>query len=167
VILTRNIFDVVPSIRDHWMREGSVGLGNYVHADWFRLNSSQQYTSIIKLILPWYFHFYVSWLDATAAIETVWITYEELFADQLGTVKEVLKFYNLRRSDQTILQAIDAIPAQETRFNKGVSGRGRQVLTTSQVAEIYAMAKCCGVSIQDFRRMGIDGSDSESTRNAA
>jgi hypothetical protein len=64
VILTRNLFDVVPSIRDHLFREGFEKFPCFYCTERFAdLSEEKQLDCIIDLALPWYFNFYVSWFD--------------------------------------------------------------------------------------------------------
>lgn len=155
IVLTRNIFDIVPSIRDHWLREGVIGLGHYVPQSWFQLSEAQQYSYIIKMIVPWYFHFFVSWLDGSESISTLNVTYEELFSQKRDTIRKISAFYGFECSEHRIDEAINTMNPKKTRFNKGVSGRGKELLTREHIEEIVAMAGCTGISTEHFQRMGI------------
>ena len=158
VILVRNIFDCIVSLRDHIYTETGLWPMAYVNRDFFALSESQQYDFIIDMFLPWYLDFYVSWSDFTkeqGASRCTWITYEHLMNDRLEALKDLLK--GLEVSDSFISQAIERVTGtgkENSRLNKGVSGRGQEKLSLEQKERIRSRANLYFANI-DFTMIGL------------
>lgn len=145
VILLRNIFDVVPSIRDYLLKEGVEGFPSIYATEHFRtLSDTEQYDFLITFAMPWYFDFYASWFDAArdGNIDTLWLTYEELVKDWAAGIRSVLDFYRQEHSEAEVQSALETMKQrrQQTRMNKGVVGRG-QALTQAQKDRIIGMTR--------------------------
>ena len=156
IILTRNIFDVVISLRDHLYNEGPSIPMCYLNKKFYEFEETVQYDLIIDLAVPWYFNFYVSWYDATIAnkkVEGIWVTYEELISNKEGILNKILKFYDIEKSKNEITQAIEDVKKASTRLNKGVVGRGENKLTDAQKEKIKSYKQF--YPWVDFTRMGI------------
>jgi hypothetical protein len=146
VIVVRNIFDVVPSIRDYLLKEGVEGFPSLYATEHFRsLPEEEQHDFLITYAIPWYFSFHASWYDAAhnGSIETLWLTYEDLVGDWAAGVRAVLDFYGLDHSEEEVRSTLEAMQQrrQETRINKGVVGRGQSGLTRAQKDRITAMKR--------------------------
>jgi SAM-dependent methyltransferase len=124
VILVRNIFDVVLSLHDHFVREDTLTPVGYVHQEYHTMSVEERMWFLINLHLPWYFHFFVSWQEATRELDVLWLTYEEFFAHPVMTTQRILQFYGLPASADAIQQAMVRIKEKNTRQNVGVAGRG-------------------------------------------
>ena len=95
IVLTRNIFDVVISSLDHSEKQKIVGSPmTYANDEYYKLTDEQKINMTIDLAVPWHIHFYVSWYDAMVNknVKLLWITYEEMITDQVGTIERMLKF---------------------------------------------------------------------------
>lgn len=123
VVLTRNIFDVVLSLHDHVSKRKGRTTG-YFHREYFSMNKDEKLMYLIRVHLPWYFNFLISWREASAQMEVLWIAYEELFSDQIETVSKILNFYSIPFKPEQIEPAIEAVKSQKTRLNVGKQGRG-------------------------------------------
>jgi hypothetical protein len=154
VILVRNIFDIVPSFLDHLELLPAQAMG-YVHPEYAEMGRDDRLAFIIRLILPWYFHFLMSWRDARKDIRTHWITYEQLFSDQLSTVRGIIEFYGMKVEDERIVREIERMGDHFTRLNVGVTGRGRQMLGSKHVEEIRELAAAWKVDCEEFRMVGL------------
>ena len=134
IILVRRIEDIVASLQ-HDLRgkaqKRSVGTGrvgySFVWQDQTTrdLSDERLLDMIIDLAVPWFVNFYVSWhrLCEQGAVDALWVTYEELFADKEKTVRQVLDFLGLHNG-----ASIDpAILSRKYRtFRDGSVGRGRR-----------------------------------------
>jgi len=146
VVLTRNIFDVVISIRDHVLNEGPAFPSFFCDEGFANLDQTLQLDFIIELGVPWYYNFYVSWYEASrvGALEALWLTYDEVVKDWAASLKAVVDFYGLNYSEQQIAACIENTRKKrrsETRLNKGVPGRGQSALSEDQIAKIVAMSR--------------------------
>jgi SAM-dependent methyltransferase len=127
VVLVRNIFDVVRSLQDHFVREDTLTPVGYVHHEYQSMSHEEQLWFLINLHLPWYFHFLVSWQEAANTLDVQWLTYEQFFADPVAYTHRLLQFYGLQASNEEIRRAIANTAQQNTRHNVGVAGRGKQL----------------------------------------
>jgi len=156
IVLLRNIFDVVISMRDHFLREGPANPYAYLTDDFFKLSEEQQYDQVIEMVVPWYFNYYVSWCEAERenSIPVKWMHYEDIMANKAKGMKEILDYYNIDISLEVLQAKIeDQTDKGKTRFNKGVSGRGLQILSEEQIEKIKSYTKF-NPSI-DFSKMGL------------
>ena len=134
VVLVRDVFDVVVSIRDFLLAEGCGKWPTFFTTDErFRaLDEAAQYEQIVELGLPWYFDFFVSWSGVArdGTLETLWLTYESATADWAGAVRRITEFYGLDGSDASVEAALARTTARASslRLNAGVPGRGQTVL---------------------------------------
>ena len=154
VVLTRNIFDVVLSLHDHIEKEKFRTTG-YIHKEYFKMNKEEKLMYLIRVHLPWYFNFLISWREASAQMEVLWITYEELFSDQIETVSKILNFYSIPFKPEQIEPAIETVKSQRTRLNVGKSGRGGN-LPDSHKQAILDLAMSWKVDGKVLRIIGIE-----------
>ena len=156
IILTRNIFDTLVSMRDHLVREGTLSSTGYVHQRYFDLSEEEQYLYLARVHAPWYFNFLFSWTEATCAdIEAHWLTYEDLFADPVAGVAGILEFQGLSVDAARIASVIAGMDGARTRFNKGVAGRGQRLPASAKVA-LMDLARCWKADPEALARIGID-----------
>ena len=139
VVLVRDIFDVVPSIRDHY-RNTSLNMPMaYVTEHISQMSDERLHEFIVDMVLPWYFNFFVSWQDCQ---HKLLVTYDDLIADQEGTLARVLEFAGLdRRYVSTAVKGVAGrAESKFTRKNVGKAGRGRE-LSERLKAKIRLMAE--------------------------
>lgn len=150
VVLVRNIYDVVISIRDHLRNESVVGPAGYVLTymkDW---PDEKLEEFIVDIVIPWYFNFFMTWQECQSKCL---ITYEDLLKDPGATVNTINKHFLLNLSEEEIGRAIDVANAKPTRKNIGNAGRGAQLNDYCR-QRIHLMAKY--YSGVDFSPIGIN-----------
>lgn len=155
IVLVRDVFDALVSLRDHCLREGPEMPAGIVTNTFAELSKEQQYDLLIDISAPWFFGFYASWFAASRRgdCEPVWVTYETLFADPASALETLLEFTGTPRSREEIAAAVEKARSEGSRLNKGIAGRGRTELTADQRARIARLARWYpGV---DFRLMGV------------
>lgn len=154
VVLVRNIYDTLVSWRDHIeQRTAGVPTG-YVHKEYFTMTEEERFRYLIRVHLPWHFSFFVSWREAGPNMPVLWITYEQLFSDQVATVKRIIEYYGLTYSDDQIMAAIGRMSGKDTRLNVGKSGRG-QALSEANQAAIEDLARVWKRDMKEFSIIGI------------
>jgi len=158
VILVRNIFDVIISIRDYLLKEGVAFFPSLYATEHFTtLPEDEQYDFLITYAIPWYFNFYVSWFDATRdkRIEALWLAYENLVVDWVAGIGAVLAFYEIDHSEADIRSTVEMMQRRpaDMRMNKGVVGRGQSGLNEAQRERITAMKQY--YPWVDFSLMGL------------
>jgi len=161
IILVRRIEDIVVSLQ-HDLRgkaqKRSVGTGRVGYSFVWQdkttkdLSDERLLDMIIDLAVPWFVNFYVSWyrLCEQGAVDALWVTYEELFADKERIVKQVLDFLGLHNS-----ASIDpAILSRKYRtFRDGSVGQGAATLTAEQQRRLRE--RFAYYSDVDFSRYGL------------
>ena len=159
VILVRNIFDIVISIRDHMFQEGFEFPAFFCNEHYRELSEKEQLNFIIEQGLPWYFNFYVSWYVATILskrIEALWLTFEEVISNWEEALSTVIGFYGIKKNDKEIEKALEQtknMSRKKTRFNKGKVGRGSSILTNAQRDKIVSLSRF--YPWVDFSKIGI------------
>jgi hypothetical protein len=156
IIHLRNLADVVVSIRDHFYREDHRSPTGFVHSQFWQLSASEQFDYIIQIHLPWYFNFLVSWHEAEPKIPLIVTRYEDLVADRVGVLRRIAEFHNLPTDDRALTSAIQLASLENTRFNRGIVGRGQHALSKIQRDAITQLARVWGLDNRVMTRVGID-----------
>lgn len=149
IVLVRNIFDTVMSLKDHFHNESTVVPTCWMNEDFKKWSLDKQEAFIVDLAVPWYFHFFVSWAKYQ---EKTLITYEELNQDTSGTVKKILTKLKISVSDKEINEYIVSASQKNTRKNLAVIGRG-DALPQELKDRVYKFASY--YSDVDFSPLGI------------
>ncbi|MBA5778534.1 sulfotransferase domain-containing protein [Stappia sp. F7233] len=123
IVLTRNLFDIIPSIRDHVRNESSEMPMAWLDPACANYNDAELECLIADLVMPWYVNFYVSWQHCPNAL---WVTYDQVRTDPEGVLKEISEFSGIN-AGASIEQAVAAAKAERRRFNVGASGRGENI----------------------------------------
>ncbi len=158
VVLVRNLFDVLVSVRDHLVNENLHNLpGAHVPDRLLDLSVERQIDFIVDLIAPWYIGYIASWARAEAnGFPFLWMSYEDAVADWPGAVSQVLSFYGITRPRDAVVSAVESVrqgPQKKNRFNRGIVGRGSTILSSRQRERVIRLTEyyCC-----DFSRIGIE-----------
>ena len=156
VILVRDIADTLLSLHDHLDREGPAVPTGYVPRHYFNMRHDERLTYLIRMHLPWYFHFLVSWQDAASDIPQKWISYEQLFADRVTTIHEVCDHVGLEVTTAEIQQSLATLDADAdaTRKNVAKAGRGASLPEEHRQA-ICELADCWGLGPHAFEHLGL------------
>lgn len=158
VVLVRNIFDVLYSLRDHIKNEDHKTPICYVHKQYISMDENEKLSYLARFCIPWYLNFYVSWLEASEEIATFWLTYEELFSPRKDKlVSEILGFNGLQFDLDLIQNSVMKMKSENKniRLNVGRSGRGGQLPSADREA-IFDMARAWSLPSGTFDRIGID-----------
>lgn len=156
IVLTRNIFDLIVSMRDHIEREDERISMAYLSKEYFRLGGKEKLDLLVDLIGPWYINFYVSWFIAIRdqlVPSAIWLTYERLIGDPKHEVRKVADYLQYEIEDDTVEETLKGIDRSRIRYNKGRKGRGVEELTIEQQERIRRL--CRHYTWVDFSRMGL------------
>lgn len=124
VVLTRNLFDVVASMRDHVRGPESRGPAGYLTERHLALPDHELDVVIADIMMPWYFTFYLSWLECPEALR---FTYEDVRSDPGRVLSRIAEVAEMDCSPDCIRGAVESALATAPRLNKGVSGRGESI----------------------------------------
>jgi hypothetical protein len=149
IVHTRSLYDVVISLYDHFERDNNSLPCGHICDDYWRMSFQERLNYLIGVHLPWYFNFFLSWRDAAHRIEILPLTYEDLFADRLGRLTDVLSFYHINVSYEQIEAAVVRTATARTRLNVGVNGRGMEMLSRRHQQLIQHQAATCRLELDE------------------
>lgn len=142
IILTRNIYDSIISMKNHIHREPDVSWWPmaYIDKSFYLKSEDEQLDLIIDLFVPWYINFYVSWYNACKSTDYLWITYKELIEDKVNVINKVLNYYGINKSvtEDEVLRSEKNV-FDKIRYNKGKQGVGKEVLSEVQKNRIHRL----------------------------
>lgn len=139
VVLTRDLMDCMVSICDHWDRESCVGPFGYwtpeLVSDMERAGVSRLH-AVTLTVAPWYVSFYLSWMhwrdDWTAEEPPLFLTYEDFFTDARAGLEDLVARLGIEVTTSQVETALQV--ERSSRFNRGVSGRGREAFRKDRYA---------------------------------
>lgn len=141
IILVRNILDVLLSLKEFF--DGGA-FGDTFFPNYPLLSEEQRYALLVDDRAPWYINFFAGWQRAVAngQIDGFWLTYESLIADPRAAIEAILKFQGIEVDSTRVARALELLGRKqtETRFNKGVVGRGSAAFSGAQVEQIRRIA---------------------------
>lgn len=136
IVLVRNIFDIVISVRDHFRNESVEGSMAYIHPDMILWEDRKLEHFIVTMCIPWYFNFYMSWTDCSAKCL---VRYEDLVHSPASVVGVICKEFSVESSPEMIDRTVDAANMLNTRKNQGIIGRSKDLEDTTK-EQILEMA---------------------------
>jgi hypothetical protein len=156
VFQTRNLYDMLISLRDHLDNETTVKPMFYIDRNqWAALKQSEKLDFLIYNVAPWYINFWVGWSHAQKAMgeNFLVVRYEDLLQRPDDIFESILDFSELPRS--AFPTSTDSIYTKNvfTRKNKAIIGRG-ELFTTEHRRHVDML--CKPYTDIDFSAMGID-----------
>lgn len=140
VVMVRNLFDALVSLRDHIMNEDYVIPVAQIPIEFREWSQTDQFWFLARMAAPWYLNSFVSWQRAAKTNSVLWTRYDELVADPFSTIKRVLAHATITCDEHRIRKAIAECDPRTVRFNVGVSGRGASLLSPAQQRAIRETA---------------------------
>lgn len=124
---TRNLYDILVSLRDHLDNETTVKPMFFIsEGQWTTLTQSEKLDFLIYNVAPWFINFWVGWSEAQKAMGNNFLVvrYEDILEDPDTAFEAILNFSELPKHD--FPTSIDSIYTKRvfTRKNKAVIGRG-------------------------------------------
>jgi hypothetical protein len=138
VILLRNLFDVVVSMRDH-MNGNEYFSSILIPNRYLSLSENDKIDYVIDTAVPWMVTFYASWVQALERgdIESEFVFYEDMIDDPIPFFQKSCRRLGVTVPASDIKDALDQIEkSPTTRFNVGKAGRGLSELSPGQIARI-------------------------------
>lgn len=154
IILVRDIFDVLLS----WKEFLDIGAyQNTFYRAYAALPDAQRFDLVIDDRASWYISFFAGWQRAVESGQIVglWLTYDELIAEPRRAVERICEFQGIAPNGPRLEQTIAEMKSGQgrTRFNKGISGRGRAAFSDAQIAQVRRVAAYH--PDVDFTRIGL------------
>jgi hypothetical protein len=139
IVTHRNLFDTIVSLDDMMCgyRKGEPDDAKYYFSDglpanYGALDREERLTITAQRNTAWFIQFYVSWkkCERIGLVKPLWISYEDDFlGDKVLLAERVSQYLGAEVADvEKLAEAFaDKRDAGARRFNKGVSGRGRDM----------------------------------------
>jgi hypothetical protein len=154
VVLVRNIFDALVSLRDHWLGEEPVSPIAHVPAGYATWSGEAQLWFVVRLATPWYLNFHASWMERGNQVKALWVGYDEVVSQTADAVARITEHSALQIQRADIDRAISAVELSKVRFNRGISGRGCAVLSAPQQQAVRDIAAAFNGAC-DFAGIGL------------
>jgi hypothetical protein len=127
-----DMLDGDPHSPDNWL---NIRLP-HAYAGW---NAERQGDFLIDMMAPWYLSYFATWMEfAGESADVLLLDYDRFRADPVATLMRLLAHSGLPRTQDECQAALDGVWRERSgmRFNKGVSGRGRERFTRAQLARL-------------------------------
>ncbi len=126
----RNLGDVIVSFDDHVRKEDHRNPVCYIHnrERYLAMPVQDRYRYLIEHAIPWYIGFYLSWRAARETLPFVETHYEQLASDPYGYFADAIRGLGGEPDELRLTELLASRPPG-TRFNKGVNGRSREMLS--------------------------------------
>jgi len=153
VVLTRNLFDTVVSLRDHLLTRPMVALA-YVDEAFVSWEEERQLDFVIDFCLPWYANFAACWAQYDGP--GMRVRYQDLVERPAETVRLIAAAAGAAFPREVAEQAVASVRREDMRFNVGRAGRGREVLSRAQIARIHSLLEPYGrmSAVQELLTVG-------------
>lgn len=144
LVSVRPLPEVVVSLKDHIDAKGDSPLdpkvGNFpeYYPGYAEADVRTQMGYIIDYLMPWYFQFLVSWIEESKSSRIMWIPYEDIADRPIETVAEVARFCGTQLDEAALATYLAGDP--KVNFNKGVRGRGLELLDQGLQDKLAALA---------------------------
>ena len=124
VVLRRNLYDAVVSLRDHVRMESIVFPMMYFLPQHTDLADEDLEQIIAQLAIPWYLNFHISWREFPGAFS---LDYMAIAKSPVDTMMAICDFAGRPCTVEEARTASASSLGTRTRLNVGVSGRGEEL----------------------------------------
>lgn len=142
VVMIRDFADSVVSLRDHHIKSGVECSMSFLTKEMLADMTEREHIDyIISHMMPWYVAFVVSWQEASKRLERppIWINYRDLLPTPHDAIIRVARAVGQPVSDSVIDDSLGKLLNENTRFNVGREGRGRECLSAAQLAALESI----------------------------
>ena len=146
IIMTRDIFDTVISMRDHFNKDIEsdsrkmvpmpLGMPFY-HDSYQQLDPLQRTDYIIDYVAPWLLMFQYGWRRYQGPC--LRIDYDDFISNKPKIFTKVLSFLDQKKHIPSKKRLQEVLQHEDLRYNTVICGRGKRELTPSQIARINTM----------------------------
>lgn len=144
IVLYRNLLDVLISrrdmlIKDKWADEilSDTSIKKFINSD-----SDYQLHLIIDIFANDYFNFYKGWKENEMKLRLLFIRFEDLIEDEVKLVRKVGDYLGKSFNEGNIQKVINDIKSLGgINFNKGIIGRGKELLNDSHIKKLKEKAE--------------------------
>ncbi|MVA27118.1 hypothetical protein V6582_05065 [Agrobacterium vitis] len=142
IVTYRNVYDSLVSLDDMMRKQqqewattrdkDAIYFSDGLPSNYCELDDETRYLILVDRQCAWYLQFFMSWkrCEVLGLVKPLWVSYEEDFLGNKQLLAErIATFVGPEFVDSAKLSEVfsETIEAGHARFNKGVSGRGRQL----------------------------------------
>jgi len=150
LIHTRNLLDTLVSRRDRLLKYYPPDLLPPELIEKFHSSDNEyQLDTVIEMFANEYISFVTGW-GMYGDTDVMRTTYEEMLEDEVGLVERVADWLGCEVIDDVERISREIKEAGGINFNKGVSGRGRELFNDRQKVEILRKAVILGCTNEEF-----------------
>ena len=124
IVLTRNIFDIIISLRDHIRTESLIGPMTFIPYSAAEWSDEKLEIFLARTCIPWYLSFYLSWQECR---EKIMINYTDFVNDPITIINKICNYADIEVDRKQIKLIIEKGSNSFTRKNKGIDGRGDNI----------------------------------------
>ena len=139
VVLVRDLMDCLVSLDDHLNNESKLWpIGFWSDRLYNDLNESSlsRIHAVTITSAPWFINFYLSWVlwneEYPEIQPPIFLTYSQLFQNPESTITSLVSNFGINASQADIRKSLEE--KTYSRFNKGISGRGRDLFLKDSAA---------------------------------
>lgn len=144
---TRSLFDTIVSLTDHLnIQSPLTPFLPMSYRYWDQLSDEQKLDDMIENYVPWHIAFLQSWMAASNECNVKWVQYSDAVKDPNSLISKVLAKYNISLNGSYVLEQKDM------NFNRGISGRGRDIIPSLQQERIAEKVARADYLKQDLTR---------------
>ncbi|TFF21813.1 hypothetical protein E3C22_14150 [Jiella endophytica] len=137
LVSTRNLPDDLISSIDHYAQNDNTKENFLLPVDFQARSMEEKIDYVIHFQTPWLLKFFKSW-SRYERFGEVWLKYEDLARDNMAFLRTIPAMLGLDYEIDT--KAGDGAERLESRrLNRGVNGRGRELMSPAQLALIERM----------------------------
>jgi hypothetical protein len=143
IVLTRNIFDVLISTKEHL--DKSFHLAHIIQLpDTYRgFSEREKLDFVVDHVTPWLIKFFISWTRAIKNkwVLATWLGFEDVINAPLDSLRKIFDDLKIDDSQFDFKSMVDFTDQKKENFNVGLSGRGGKILSTSQINRVRQIAE--------------------------
>ena len=124
LVLIRNIFDVMVSLRDHIRAESRIGPLVYIPFNVSKWSDEKLEIFLAINCIPWYISFYLSWQECE---KKLLINYADLLLNPNAVLDQIFSYANININTKHKKLILEKGGNSFTRKNKAVNGRGKDI----------------------------------------
>lgn len=145
VIQTRSILDTIVSLFDHWNKNPRTPFWVTNQFFWPDLTDEEKYNHIIESYVPWHVQFVQGWDRASAKLNLIWTSYQNVVSDSNKVAEEIFSFHSINHNHVSVPREANG------QFNVGRSGRGQKQLSEKQKMRVSELVDHFGGTWQKNR----------------
>lgn len=155
ILLTRNIFDVLVSIKDHLDKSNHLSHIVQVPESYSEFTDEKKYNFVVNHVTPWLIKFYISWDKAIRKgwAMAAWLDFDEFIKNPIVSMGKIFTQLKIDKNDFDFEKMIKYADEKKTNLNVGISGRGNRILSKNQIQMVRLIAE--PYQAHDMSRIGL------------